>query len=186
MDTQQANITTISASLCVSYKKTWHWYRNHLSGFTKTQTQLHSHKYDFVVKKSGNTKTIRVPILKVENFGANMAIDEKQIGNKMHTILSNRDTNKIALLARTIKAKHLVELSQHFNFKGFEVKTITRDLSNTYDLVSRHFFMNASHIADKFHIIKHLLDAHQAVRIRYRQVLLSGKRNNPYYSQISL
>ena len=177
MDTQQANITTISASLCVNYKKTWNWYRNYLSGFTKKETQLNSHKYDFVVKKSGVKKTIRVPILKVENFGVNMAIDEKQIGKEMHTILSNRDTNKIALLARTIKAEHLVQLTQHFNFKGFEVKTITRDLSNTYDWVSRQVFMNASHIADKFHIIKHLLDAHQAVRIRYRQVLLSEKRN---------
>jgi len=43
-----------------------------------------------------------------------MAIDEKQIGEEMHTILSNRDTGKIALLARTLKVKELELLIAHF------------------------------------------------------------------------
>jgi hypothetical protein len=38
--------------------------------------------------------------LKVENIGTDIAIDEKQIGSDFYTILTNRNTGKIALLAR--------------------------------------------------------------------------------------
>jgi transposase len=60
--------------------------------------------------------------------------------------------------------------------KGFSVKTITRDLSPSFDWFSRQFFCNSMHIVDKFHIIRHLLDSCQDVRVRYRQELLSDKR----------
>jgi transposase len=134
------------------------------------------YQYDIPVKEKGIEKEIRVPILKTCNIGPNMAIDEKQIGEDMHTILSNRDTGKIAILAKTLKAKELGLLTGHFKGKGFEVKTITRDLSNSYDWFCRAAFPNAGHIADKFHIIKSLLDACQDVRIRYRQEILRDKR----------
>jgi len=129
-----------------------------------------------VHKEKGIEKEIRVPILKPENIGPNMAIDEKQIGEDMHTVLSNRDTGKIAMLARTLRAKELGMLTSFFDGKGFEVKTVTRDLSNSYDWFCREAFPNAGHIADKFHIIKSLLDACQDVRVRYRQEILRDKR----------
>ncbi|MCP4018072.1 MAG: transposase [Delftia sp.] len=105
-----------------------------------------------------------------------MAIDEKQIGEQMHTILSNRETGKIALLAETLKAKELAMLIPSFNGKGFEVKSCTRDLSQSYDWFCRQAFCNSLHVADKFHIIKSMLDATQDVRVRYRQELLTDKR----------
>ena len=43
-------------------------------------------------------KEIRVPIFSMQDMGAEMAIDEKQIGEEMHTLLTNRQTGKIALL----------------------------------------------------------------------------------------
>lgn len=176
MDKLRANTTTIATVLCIDPQKAWRWYRDHLSGFTDEENIIKSHENDFEVFEKGNKRTVRVPILKTENFGANMAIDEKQIGEEMHTVISNRDTGKIAVLARTLKASDLSLLIPKFNLKGFEVKSITRDLSNTYDWFSRQAFMNAGHVADKFHIIKNLLDAQQAVRIRCRQELLRDKR----------
>ena len=147
-----------------------------MSGFLEPLVQEELHKYDLKVKEKGVEKQIRVPILKTENIGPNMAIDEKQIGEEMHTVLSNRDTGKIALLAQTLKAKELSLLNGFFEGKGFDVKTITRDLSNSYDWFCRTAFPNAGHVADKFHITKSLLDASQDVRVRYRQEVLRERR----------
>lgn len=176
MDKLQTNTTPIAKSLCVEPKKLWRWYRDTLSGFLEPGEQSAHHKHDFKVNEKGREKEIRVPILQPENFGPNMAIDEKQIGEDMHTVLSNRDTGKIALLANTLKAKELGMLTPGFGDKAFEVKTVTRDLSNSYDWFCRTAFPNAGHIADKFHIVKSLLDACQDVRVRYRQEILRDKR----------
>jgi len=130
-----------------------------------------------VVKtKNGKHKNIRVPILEVDNLGADMAIDEKQIGGDFYTILTNRNSGKIALLARTIRANELSQLIPKFGLRGFYVKSITRDLSPACDWFSRQFFCNALHTADKFHVIRLLLDACQDTRIRYKQELLTVKR----------
>ena len=112
----------------------------------------------------------------VDNLGANMAIDAKQIGGVFYTVLTNRKSGKIALLAKTIKASELSQLIPKFGLRGFYVKSITRDLSLAYDWFSRQFFCNALHTADKFYIIRHLLDACQDTRIRYKQELLTDKR----------
>lgn len=176
MDKLQTNTTPIAKSLCVEPQKLWRWYRDVLSGFMEPQVQAEQHQYDFKVKEKGKEEEIRVPLLKPENFGEHMAIDEKQIGEDMHTIVSNRDTGKIAMMVRTLKAKHLCFLITHLDSKGFEVKTVTRDLSNSYDWFCRVAFPNAGHIADKFHIIKSLLDSCQDVRVRYRQEILRDKR----------
>lgn len=176
MDSLQSNTTPIAKALCVDRQKLWRWYRDFLSGFMDPDQQKLHHQHDVSFVEKGREKQIRVPILKVENIGANMAIDEKQIGEDMHTIVSNRDTGKIAILANTLKAKELALLTSGLDGKGFEVKSVTRDLSNSYDWFCRAAFPNAGHIADKFHIIKHLLDACQDVRVRYRQEILRDKR----------
>ena len=162
--------------MCVDPQKAWRWYRDVLSGFTHEESMKRQHEHDVEVYDRGIKRTIRVPILKKENIGKRMAIDEKKIGEHMHTILSNGETGKIALVAKTVKASDLSLLIPKFDLKNFEVKTITRDLSNTYDWFSRQAFQNAEHVADKFHIIRNLLDAQQSVRIRYRQDLLREKR----------
>jgi len=176
MDTLQTNTTGIGECLCVDGKKLWRWYRDTLSGYLSKENQEKQYKNDIEIQDHGKTKSIRIPILKVENIGEEMAIDEKKIGEEMHTVLTNRKTGKIALLAQTLKSSELAKIIPKFNSNNFKVKSITRDLSNTFDWFSRQAFMNASHTADKFHIISHLLDANQDVRIRYRQELLREKR----------
>lgn len=176
MDSLQTNTTPIAQALCVDGKKLWRWYKDTLSGFTDAQQQLRHHQFDFAYKEKGEIRQVRVPILKPEHIGENMAIDEKQIGEDMHTILSNRDTGKIALLAKTLKTKELSMLIPHFEQCGFKVRTLTRDLSPGYDWFSRQAFLNAAHVADKFHIVSSVLEAMQSVRIRYRQDLLRERR----------
>lgn len=176
LDKHLGNITPFGDSLLIEPKKLWRWYHDSLSGFLDPEVVKLRHKHDFTVIDKGVKKTVRVPIFSMENMGEDMAIDEKQIGEEMHTVLSNRQTGKIAMLAQSIKAKELISLLPEFQGKGFSVKSITRDLSPSYDWFCRQFFCNALHVADKFHIIKSLLDACQDVRVRYRQELLSEKR----------
>ena len=176
LDKHLGNITPYGDSLLVEPKKLWRWYRDSLSGFFNPHVVKRRHEHDFTIKEKGITKVIRVPIFSMADMGKDMAIDEKQIGEEMHTILSNRQTGKIALLAQSISAKELIELIPKFNLTGFDVKSITRDLSPSYDWFCRQVFCNSLHVADKFHIIRELLDSCQDVRVRYRQELLTAKR----------
>ena len=81
------NITPVGDSLLVPRKKLWHWYHDSLSGYFSLSAVKERHQHDFAVKKKdGKSKNIRVPILEVDNLGADMAIDEKQIGGDFYTI----------------------------------------------------------------------------------------------------
>lgn len=176
MDNLQTNTTIVSKTLCIDPQKLWRWYRDHLSEFWDEDTQKQHYSNDIENKRGRGTETIRVPILKAENIGKNMAVDEKQIGEEMHTILSNRDTGKIAMIARSITSSVLTKAIASIGEKADLVETLTRDLSSTYAKFGHEAFPNASQIADKFHIIKALLDSCQAVRIRYRQDALREQR----------
>ena len=176
MDTLQTNTTIVSAILCVDGQKLWRWYRDSLSGFWDEDIQEKHYQNDIEINRGREKEIIRVPILKSENIGPNMAIDEKQIGEDMHTILSNRDTGKIAMLAKTVTATDLQKAIASIGDKADIVETMTRDMSSTYSKFGNEVFFNASQIADKFHIIKDLLESCQSVRIRYRQEALREKR----------
>lgn len=152
------------------------WYKNHLSGFHTAEVQESLHQFDIAATAANRDEPVSVPILKPENIGVSMAIDEKHINGKFYTILSNNHTGKIALMADTHTKRHLDKVMKEFGFVRFEVKTLSRDLSNTYDWIGREHFMNACHVADKFHILKHAFDALHDVRIFFRQQLLTKKR----------
>ena len=154
------------------------WYKHVLSGFNSPLEKRRRHQHDVQVSNPKGIEkiTVRVPIMEVDNIGENMAIDEKQIGKEMVTILSNRDTGKIAMMAKSLKSSELFEVLSRYQKKTYEVKSITRDLSNSYDWLARQAFPNATQTADKFHILKHTYDAMQQVRVRFRQELLRDKR----------
>jgi transposase len=176
LDTLQTNTTIISASLCVEGQKLWRWYHDSLSGFMEEGVQKEQHKNDIIVHNEKGKETVRVPILKPENIGKNMAIDEKQIGEEMHTILSNRDTGKIAVLAESVNAMELEKIIEKAGNKTDQIETVTRDMSGTYKKFCNDKFYNASHIADKYHIISSAIEACQAVRVRHRQEAMREKR----------
>lgn len=155
----------------------YRWYKDVLSGFTDPDQQTLLHKYDTTEKdKYHKERLVSVPILKKENIGPKMCIDEKHIGDHMYTILSNRESGKIAMVARTLKVATLTKILENFGDKKFEVKSISRDLSESFNWVCRQSFMNATHVADKFHVLCHLFDASQDIRVFHRQKILSQRR----------
>ena len=151
----------------------WRWYRDHLSGFRESESTGEHYQHDLSVSDGD---TVRVPIYEPQNFGKEMAIDEKQIGEEMHTILSNRQTGKIALMAETMRFGDLAKLLDAESIECRNVETLTRDLSPLYAGVGEKLFPNSSAVADKFHIIRSLMDSCQDVRVRLRQDNLREKR----------
>ncbi len=109
-------------------------------------------------------------------MGEHMAVDEKYIRGEFYTLLTNGQTGKIALMAATTKSSDLAQVMPVFGEKRFEVKTFTRDLAPNYDWFGREQFMNAAHVADKFHVLKNGFDALQDLRIYYRQKQLTKRR----------
>lgn len=61
-------------------------------------------------------------------------LDEKTIDDVCFTILSNRQTNKIVLMAATLKSKELLEIISCIPLsRRLRAKSATRDMANNYD-----------------------------------------------------
>ena len=152
-------------------KKLHRWYKGHLSGYAANEMGEH----DIVVREQGEDIPIKVPIHASENIGPHMAIDEKNIGGHCFTILTNRTTGKIASMVDSLKVEHLVKVYQRFDNR-MEVRSLTRDLAQNYDWLGRQMFINAYHVADKFHVIKNVLECLQNIRVEHRQFELARRR----------
>lgn len=162
-------------------KKIYRWYKEVLSGFTKPEEQLKLHKNDIPQKadpKTGEVSFLPVPILKEENFCEHMTIDDKNIGGEGYTVMANKITGKIAVLAQTTKVDILASILQKIPVSiRYSVKIISKDLAEGYDWIARTLFMNAIRVDDKFHVLKLGFEALQNVRVRYRQMVLTEEKN---------
>lgn len=162
-------------------KKIHHWYKDCLSGFSSKEEQEKLHEHDIVdpdIKdKSREVKTVTVPIFKSENFGKNMSVDDKNIGGIGYMIFRNKCTGKIALMIATTKLKLIKPILYLLSSTIlFNVEKITCDLAPGFHWFFKEVFPRSIQIADKFHVVKHCLDALQDVRIRYRQMFLTKRR----------
>ena len=101
------NFTTIASFLKLKPQTVYVWYREYLSGFPEAVASGIWGKDDFM----GSDKTKKsVPVLKPENLGEEMAVDEKMIDEEFYTVLTNRQTGKIAMLAQTMQVADLSKL----------------------------------------------------------------------------
>lgn len=177
------NCSTIGRVLGVCGKKVYRWYKEVLSGYTKESEQAMLHVHDIPDPKKNNRKTgeigvIAVPILKPENFGQHMTIDDKMMGGEDYTIMTNKDSGKIALMLQTRKAAEICEVLQEVDVQiRYAVKTISKDLAENYDWVARTMFPNTVRVDDKFHVVSLGLEALQDIRVRYRQEVLREERD---------
>lgn len=158
--------------LCIHVSKLYRWYKHILSDFSREKAAGVLHQHDIQTKG----ETIRVPIVKPEHIGQEMAIDEKHIDGEFYTVLSNKQTGKVALLAQTVRNEEIGRILRPYMQQRFAVKVLTRDLANQYDWVGRTCFPKAMQVADKFHIIRQALDQLQAHRVSFRQQLLTQRR----------
>ena len=175
MDCSPLNITSFGEALRIKGGTIYRWYRDVLSEYAKDKgASVHIHDVKILV--GGKGKIIEVPILRTENFGDSMSIDEKHIGEDFYTVMGNKDTGKIALLCKSVVFSEIKEVVQHHENLFSKIKSITLDFSSLYKKVCTELMPNAIQIGDKFHVISNLMDAHQAIRIRYRQKELEKRR----------
>jgi transposase len=133
--------------------------------------------HDLIDRATGFLKKVFVPIFRPSNFGSSMSMDDKNIGGIGYIIFRNKITGKIALMISTTKLKIIKKILYLLPAGiSFGVKKVTRDMAYGYEWIIREVFPCAVQIADKFHVIKHALDAIQDVRVRYRQKLLTKRR----------
>ncbi len=166
------NLTSFGTALHINPSTLYIWYRDVLSDYAKDKGKS-VHKND--VKRKGK-KVIRVPIFKEENFGEKMAIDEKLIGEDIYTIMSNRKTGKLAMVCQSLNFKELKAVFEEHQKVVHKVKSLTSDFSLLYKKIGKEVFVHCIPIIDKFHVIKNLMDANQAIRVRYRQKELEKRR----------
>lgn len=163
--------------LDIDSQKIRRWYRDVLSDFSETgQDAIHKYDIEFIDKETGEIKKIFVPVCVPENIGDHMCIDEKMIGEDFFTIISNRTTGKLAFMADTTKSSELIEASFPIREQLKNVKVINRDLASCYRSFSNMAMPGADQVGDKFHVVKLLLDAQQAVRIGQKRKIETEKR----------
>ena len=171
------SIGNIAYVLGTDAKRLDRWYKDYLSGFREAERDGRLCQDDIEVRREGGQKKIRVPILKESNVGSYMAIDEKTIDGVCYTIISNRETSKIALMADTLRTSELRQVLSKFPVKTkMKVRSVTRDMAPNYDWLARTTFPNAYQVADKFHVLREILEQLQSVRIRHRQAILALER----------
>ena len=112
-----------------------------------------------------------------------MSIDEKMIGGNYSTIISNPETGKIALLIESVKPLVVAQaISLFTEEQRSQLNYISSDMSPTYKKICREMFPNAKIIIDKFHVIKHIMDALNTIRLNIKSKLKvknAPSTNNP-------
>jgi len=169
------DMSVIAQVLGIPYGKFYRWIKDSISDFKDQETQEKLHQNDIPSLHGDLDKIVKVPIFRQDQIGESMAIDEKHLNGRFHTVLTNSKTSKVALLCSSI---HPIDLQKCFEkFDGLDqIKFITRDLSATFKKAANIHFPNAVHIADKFHIIRHAIDAVHSLRNRLKQQALKQQR----------
>ncbi len=174
------NISCVAYMFGLKPKTLHYWYKEELSGYreAKAAGAWGGKKIKVLDKDTGEvTGEKPVPIAKTENMGADMTIDEKQIGKKMYTVMTNAQTGKIALLAPTMKPEELASaIGEYLGPKTAGVKSVSLDMSPSYKKLCRDMFPSARLIVDKFHVVKHLMDALQQVRKQIKAQCLTNDK----------
>jgi transposase len=166
VDEKPVNFTTIGGFLQLKPQTVYSWYRNYLSGYPEAIESREWGKDNFM---GSDKREKSVPVLKPENFGEQMSVDEKMIDEEFYTVMTNQETGKIALLAETLQVKDLNNLIDKVGEAKQNIKTITADLSPTYEKFCEQSFPAAMVVADKFHVVKHIVEAVQTLRLRLKQ-----------------
>lgn len=163
------DISIICQVLGISYGKFYRWLKKSITDFRQQEIHRELHKHDLSLNGKNPEQKTLVPILRPEHIGEFMAIDEKHINGKFHTVFSNAKTGKVALLCSTIQVNELNQCFSKFGSSLSEIKYITRDLSPTFEKTCNVNLPNAIQIADKFHVVRHAIEALQTLRLRLKQ-----------------
>jgi transposase len=169
----------------------YHWYRNHLSDYHPDKLcgrwpplsiQTVDHETGEVLQEQP------VYVLKPENIGQKMNIDDKAIGRDGYTVFSNAQTGKIAMLIESIKEKELAKVLSFFGNDLLKIKSVCCDMSPTYLKLCTEQMPYAKTVVDKFHVMRYVydavLDVHSTLKKELAQALSKGKQKTEQDKEI--
>ena len=103
-----------------------------------------------------------------------MCIDDKGISHEGHTIMSNYNTGKIALLIESTKKEELEAALDLFGANKLKkIRSINSDMDVVYLSVCEEKMPYAEQVIDKFHVMKYVYDAIGSVLQRVKKKLQS-------------
>jgi len=144
---------------------------NHLHPQT-LEKQYKEHLSDFLEWEQNVDETA---LLYPENFGERMSLDETALHNgDLYTILTNKDGHgkkgSLAALIKGTKNSVISKVLEKISIqKRMAVKEITIDLAQNMDWICRTNFLNATLVADRFHVQQVVSEAVQEIRINLRR-----------------
>lgn len=153
---------------CLNVKTFYYWYKHFLSDYfpEKQSGKWCSESIESINSKTGEISEKPLYVFNPSNIGENMSIDDKALGHKGFTILSNNDTGKIALLLESTQAETIEHAIEKFGCYSQKIKNISMDMSSTYAMVFNDLVPCAVQVIDKFHVIKYVYQAVRDVRSR--------------------
>ncbi len=169
-------ISTVARLFNIKPKTLYYWYRNYLSNYKEDieNKKWHPKQLEIIDKDTEEiTKGKPLYVFKPDQIGENMSIDDKVIGHEVFTILSNNDTNKIAMMIESCKSEEISEAISLFGSNLQKVRSISCDMSAGYLKVCNNQFTEAKIVIDKFHVMQYVYDAVMNVQSRIKKELLS-------------
>ena len=171
------NISCVAHMFGIKPRTLHYWYKHYFSGFKEKVANgtWWEKSIKIVDKESGEVvKEKRVPLAKAENIGSHMTIDEKMIGKKMYTVMTNLKTSQLVFIAESQNGEELKQAIREYipESKLQEVTSISSDMNATYKRISKELFTNAVVSIDKFHVLTHIQDALQQVRKQVKAAVI--------------
>ncbi len=187
IEKRPVNISTIAYLYGLEPKTLNAWYKVQLSDyFYQKEEGTYLSKTAVLVdsETAEIKKEVTIHIFKPENIGEYMCIDEKMIGKQYYIILSNLKSGKIAFLLGSMNPLIITNgLAQLGKNNLNKIYSISCDMSPMMKKLCKDNFPNAEIVIDKFHVIKHVMDAMNTVRLNIKKSLKEIEKtdvNNPY------
>lgn len=133
-------------------------YKQHLSGFAEWDQLEHAGDW----------------ILKSENIGEYLSIDETSLHDDLYTFLSNKEgrcrQKTIVAAVRGTKAADVTAILMQIPEEDrLAVKEVTMDLSSSMREIVSTSFPNATIVLDCFHVMKRCYDAVEEMRLKAKR-----------------
>jgi transposase len=169
------NLATVARFWHLSAKTLNHWYKDCISNYDYEKKSGEFAGICAYVIDEDTGEIIKeqvVHIFKTKQIGSHMNIDEKMIGKRYCTILSNAKTGKIAMLLESMNPQIISDALSCFGTEELDrVKHICCDMSPMFKKLCRQCFGKAIITVDKFYVIKHVLDFLQGLRVEMKNKL---------------
>lgn len=158
MDSEPVTARSLSRTYMINANTFERAYKDTLSGFSSWEQRDHAGQW----------------VLKPENIGPRIGIDETSFCHDLYTIVHNKDTHgkkgSIIAIVKGVQPQEVASvLLQIPEEQRNKVSTATMDLSDSMRAIVRIAFPKATVVRDCFHVIKRAGEGIEELRLRFKR-----------------